>query len=100
MTAEMDSKDREEIYLNDYYENDLDSYQSGKVRYPFKKPGAGPHTISFKVWDVYNNSSEATTDFIVSESATLALRSCDELPKSFHYKNIALCLNITGLMFL
>ena len=83
MAAEMDSKTENRYVLNDYFENDLDSYQSGKVRYPFKNLESGPHTISFKVWDVYNNSSEATTDFIVSESATLALDHVLNYPNPF-----------------
>lgn len=83
MTAEMDSKTEKKYILNDYYENDLDSYQSGKVRYQFKNLEPGPHTITFKVWDVFNNSSEATTDFIVSESAALALDHVLNYPNPF-----------------
>ena len=83
IAAEMDSKSENRYILNDYFENDLDSYQSGKVRYPFKNLESGPHTINFKVWDVNNNSSEATTNFIVSESATLALEHVLNYPNPF-----------------
>ena len=83
MTAELDSKTEQKFILNDSYENDLDSYQAGKVRYPFKNLESGPHTVVFKVWDVHNNSSEATTDFIVSESAELALDHVLNYPNPF-----------------
>ena len=83
MTAELDSKTEKKYVLNDFYENDLDSYQSGKVRYQLKNLEAGPHTVSFKVWDVCNNSGIATTDFVVSESAELALDHVLNYPNPF-----------------
>jgi hypothetical protein len=83
MTAELDANTEKKYVLNDYFENDLDSYQSGKVRYPFKNLASGPHSIIFKVWDVFNNSSEANTDFIVSESAELALDHVLNYPNPF-----------------
>jgi hypothetical protein len=83
MTAELDAKTEKKYILNDNYENDKDSYQSGKVRYQFKNLSPGPHTLSFKVWDVYNNSSEVNTDFIVSESAELALEHVLNYPNPF-----------------
>jgi flagellar hook assembly protein FlgD len=36
-----------------------------------------------KVWDVYNNSSTAKTDFVVSSSATLALAHVLNYPNPF-----------------
>jgi len=83
MTAELDGKSEKRYVLNDYYENDLDSYQAGKVRYPFKNLASGPHTLTFKVWDVFNNSSESSTDFVVSESAELALDHVLNYPNPF-----------------
>jgi hypothetical protein len=83
MTAEMDSKSDKRYVLNDYYENDLNSYQKGQVRYQFKNLTPGPHTLDFKVWDVFNNSSQASTDFIVSESAKLALDHVLNYPNPF-----------------
>ena len=83
MTAELDGKSDKKYVLNDYYENDLDSYQSGKVRYPFKDLAAGPHTLTLKIWDVFNNSSIASTDFVVAETAELALDHVLNYPNPF-----------------
>ncbi len=83
MTAELDAQTEKKYVLNDFYENDLDSYQSGKVRYQLKNLSPGPHAVTFKVWDVYNNSSIATTDFVVSESAELALDHVLNYPNPF-----------------
>lgn len=71
------------IVLNDYYEADLDSYQSGRVAYPFRSLPEGNHTLRFKAWDVHNNSSEAYTEFVVSESAQLALNHVLNYPNPF-----------------
>ncbi|MFZ7146455.1 MAG: type IX secretion system sortase PorU [Bacteroidota bacterium] len=83
MSAELDNKTDKRYILNDYYENDLNSYQKGKLNYQFKDLSSGPHTLSLKAWDVYNNSSEASTEFIVSESATLALDHVLNYPNPF-----------------
>ena len=83
ITAELDAKSEKRYVLNEYFENDLNSYQKGKVRYQFKALSSGQHTLTFKVWDVYNNSNEATTDFIVSESAKLALDHVLNYPNPF-----------------
>lgn len=83
MSAELDSKTDKRYVLNDYYENDLNSYQKGKLNYQFKNLASGQHTLTLKAWDVFNNSSEATTEFIVSESATLALAHVLNYPNPF-----------------
>ncbi len=83
MTAEFSTQRDNKYILNDFYENDLDNYRSGKVRYQFLNLASGPHSLTFKVWDVYNNSTTTTTDFIVSESADLALEHVLNYPNPF-----------------
>jgi hypothetical protein len=69
--------------LNDYYEADIDNYQSGKVKYPFHDLTDGRHSLKLKVWDVYNNSSEARTEFVVASAANLALNHVLNYPNPF-----------------
>jgi hypothetical protein len=83
ITAELDAKTDKQYVLNEYYESDLNTYQSGKVRYQFKNLTSGPHLLTLKVWDVYNNSSESNTEFIVSETAELALDHVLNYPNPF-----------------
>jgi len=45
----------------------LKDYQKGKVWHQLSNMDLGEHTIQFKVWDINNNSSIATLDFIVVE---------------------------------
>ena len=83
ITSIIDEDNAKISVLNDYYESDLNSYQSGTVRYPYSSLASGRHTITFKVWDVYNNSSEARTEFIVAETAQLALEHVLNYPNPF-----------------
>lgn len=71
------------IILNDYYEADLDSYQSGKVKYPFFNLEEGRYSLKFKAWDVYNNPGDAYTEFVVAKSAKLALNHVFNYPNPF-----------------
>lgn len=83
IAAVLDADNTQKIVLNEYYEAALDDYQNGEVRFPFKKLNAGKHTLSFKVWDVYNNSSEEYTEFVVASSAKLALDHVFNYPNPF-----------------
>jgi len=71
------------LVLNDYYEANLNSYQSGQVKYPFNELSEGPHRLTFKVWDIQNNSSTAYSDFIVAKSAEVALNHVLNYPNPF-----------------
>jgi hypothetical protein len=86
IVAVLDENTKDEIVLNDYYEAVLNSYQNGLVQYPFKDLSEGKHTLSLKAWDVYNNSGEDRTEFVVSESAELALEHVLNYPNPFTTK--------------
>lgn len=53
------------VVLNEFYASDLDTYQSGRVVYPFSDLEEGPHTLELKAWDVHNNSAKASFEFVV-----------------------------------
>ncbi len=67
ITAVIDGNESNLIILNDYYLSDKDSYTSGSVIYPISGLEAGEHTITIKVWDVINNSSEYTINFTITD---------------------------------
>jgi hypothetical protein len=83
IVAVLDGNTSNSIVLNDYYEADLNSYQKGTIRYPLEELSDGEHTLSLKVWDIYNNSSEASINFYVSQSAELALDHVLNYPNPF-----------------
>ncbi len=72
-----------EVILNDFFKADLDSYQSGWVRYPINNLTEGKHTLSLKAWDVYNNSNEASLEFYVFEGSRLTIGTLKNYPNPF-----------------
>ena len=74
ITAVLDNKTSTPLILNDYYLSDLNTFKSGEIRYPLSLLSDGPHQITVKVWDVYNNSTDASIDFIVVSSAEFAFQ--------------------------
>ncbi len=82
-TAILDQETSKPIVLNDYYTADLDSYQSGEARYNFTTIEPGVHTLTVKVWDVNNNSSESTVEFEVREKEELSLEHVLNYPNPF-----------------
>lgn len=71
------------VSLNDYYESELDSYQKGEVNYPLRSLEPGRHSIAVTAWDVYNNSGEGYTEFVVAENSKLALDHVLNYPNPF-----------------
>ncbi len=61
----------EVINLNDFYISDKNSYKKGTIVYPLQDLESGKYTATLKVWDVYNNASEATIEFEVTNEPTL-----------------------------
>jgi len=83
IVAVIDDNTEKSIVLNEYYEADLNSYKSGTIRYQLSDLETGRHTANLKVWDVYNNSGIAYTEFVVAESATLAIDHVLNYPNPF-----------------
>ncbi len=83
LTATLDGNQDKLYILNDYYESDLDNFQKGRLLYPLADLAPGRHSLELKAWDINNNSTKATTEFIVSESAELALAHVLNYPNPF-----------------
>ncbi|MBK7567484.1 MAG: type IX secretion system sortase PorU [Bacteroidetes bacterium] len=83
ITATLDEDQQTMLKLNDYYEAELDQYQSGTVSYPLADISEGRHSVVVKAWDVYNNSGEGYTEFVVAETADLALSHVLNYPNPF-----------------
>lgn len=72
-----------EYILNDFYESTKDDYTRGTVVYPLKDLEPGLHTVTVKAWDVFNNPGEGSTEFVVAESADMALAHVLNYPNPF-----------------
>lgn len=85
ISATLDSDYSNVMYLNEYYIQDIDSYQSGKITYPFYNLPDGLHTLTLKAWDNYNNPAEKTIEFVINQGAVLALKQVKNFPNPFRF---------------
>ena len=84
IVAVLDGNTDKPIILNDYYEAELDSYTRGTITYPFFDLSPGLHTLSLKVWDVFNNSGEAYLEFFVNPSGEFLVEHLYNYPNPFN----------------
>ena len=83
LVAILDNNVEKQMVLNDYYLADQDSYNSGSVRYPLQKLEPGMHTVKVRAWDICNNSSETSIDFVVKSDEKLILDHVLNYPNPF-----------------
>lgn len=83
LTAILDDNSQQTFILNDFYEADSDSYQSGKVRFPLKDISPGKHTLRVKAWDTNNNSTERMIEFVVVDNTNSELHHVLNYPNPF-----------------
>jgi hypothetical protein len=79
----LDGDSSNPIILNDFYQTELDDFTNGKVNYKLRDLAVGPHTLKLKAWDTYNNSSEATLNFVVVSNEILNLENVLNYPNPF-----------------
>lgn len=79
ITAVLDGDVEGTYVLNEYYEGGDNNpctnpqvldYQKGQVMYKLSRLELGNHQILFKAWDINNNSSTQTLDFVVMEDGS------------------------------
>ncbi|HEX4886712.1 MAG TPA: type IX secretion system sortase PorU [Luteibaculaceae bacterium] len=83
LLAVLDENTENAMVLNDFYSGDVDTYQSGTVFYPLSGLSEGRHTLSMKVWDVYNNSSTSRVEFVVVSGDKIHLDQLVTYPNPF-----------------
>lgn len=79
----LDGDNTNPIILNDFYQTELNDFTNGKVSYRLRDLAVGPHTLKIKAWDTYNNSSEATLNFVVVSDEILNLENVLNYPNPF-----------------
>lgn len=84
ITLTIDGNNSNIISINDFYEATIDDYSTGKIRYRMPKLEIGPHTLKMKVWDIFNNSSEKETSFIVTSSDQMQIEHIFNYPNPFN----------------
>lgn len=78
ITTYLDGQIINTVVLNDFYFSgegngctnpSLADYQKGYVTYPFRNLTPGEHQLTFKIWDINNNSTTETLNFIVKDES-------------------------------
>lgn len=78
ITVYLDGQIINTVVLNDFFASGegngclnpgLADYQKGNVSYPFRNLAIGQHQLTFKVWDINNNSTTETLNFEVKDEA-------------------------------
>jgi len=83
LVAILDGVTNNPYILNDSYEADLNTFQSGRVSFSFSDLEEGVHTLSLKAWDVHNNSNSKQISFIVAKSEDIILEHVLNYPNPF-----------------
>jgi hypothetical protein len=71
ITAFLDNQIDKPLLLNNYFITEVGNYKKGNLAYLFSDLSVGKHTIRLKVWDMHNNSNEATLDFVVRAKTSI-----------------------------
>ena len=70
MELTLDGDATQSYVLNDYFTYTFGDYRSGQVVYELTGLEYGSHTLTFKAWDVNNNSTTVSLDFYVSDNVS------------------------------
>jgi hypothetical protein len=83
ISAVLDNNTANSYDISSYYQPALNSYQKGTITFPFSSLSNGMHTLSLRVWNVYDNTSVATTEFSVEPQSSLQLQHVLNYPDPF-----------------
>jgi hypothetical protein len=83
LTAYLDDDQNNSFVLNNYFENDFDNYQKGKLVYDLTSLSDGSHTLTLKAWDNFNNSSVESIRFVVETDGKFILNNLINYPNPF-----------------
>lgn len=84
ITAVLNNDTENPFILNDFYEADFGGFQYGTVRFPFHNLEQGMHELRFRIWDVFNNSSEAMITFRVINQNDVVIENLINYPNPFN----------------
>lgn len=81
--------DPKQIYvLNDYFTATSNSYQSGLVSYLMEALPDGQHSLSFRAWDLLNNSTTKSLNFVVEAGLDPSIYSVTTYPNPVQTEGI------------
>jgi hypothetical protein len=82
ITGFLDNNPDNFFILNNYFENDFNNFMKGRINYDLYGLTEGIHYLTVKAWDNFNNSSEKSISFRVTEQKFI-LRNLINYPNPF-----------------
>ena len=76
----IDNDAKQTYVLNSYFQAKNNSYQEGLVSYKMAEQKEGTHTLTFRAWDLHNNSSTASLNFQVIKGLDPQIYSISTYP--------------------
>ena len=81
--------DPKQIYtLNEYFTAANNSYQKGQVSYLMESLPDGPHSLTFRAWDLLNNSTTKSLNFVIDGSLDPSICSVTTYPNPVNAEGI------------
>ena len=81
--------DPKQIYiLNDYFTAANDSYTTGQISYLMGALQDGPHSLTFRAWDLLNNSTTKSLNFVVEAGLDPSIYSVVSYPNPVHQSGV------------
>ena len=81
--------DPKQIYtLNEYFTAGNNSYQAGQVSYLMGGLTNGPHNLTFRAWDLLNNSTTQSLNFVVEGGLDPSITSVTTYPNPVDHQSI------------
>ena len=80
ITATLSGATNKTYSLNQFYDSPLSDGDYGTLSYKFYNLNEGEHVLTFRVWDIYNNSSTATIRFNVVKSNVINIENVMNYP--------------------
>lgn len=86
ISVKIDQDPSQTYVLNDFFEASTNSYSDGVVKYKLPLMADGRHTLSFRIWDLLNNSTNSSIDFEVVTGLTPQIFSIANYPNPVRTK--------------
>jgi hypothetical protein len=80
ITATLTGATNKTYSLNNFYEAPTTQYEFGKVSYKLYNLNEGEHQLTFRAWDIYNNSNTATIRFNVVKGKIINIENVANYP--------------------
>lgn len=74
------------IVLNEFFTTEIDNYKKGEIKYDFEELLAGEYELSVRAWDIFNNPSEQSIRFTITNSNELVIKNVYNYPNPFNTK--------------